>query len=763
MSKAVVAVSVSSLALSLGLAAGPGYAQTPASAGAAQPEPTALGEIVVTAERREQSLQKAPLTIQVLGGPLVARAGVTDVTALQRLSVGVEIGSGGGNSQIFIRGVGGAAFSPLSSPGVAFNVDGVYVGRPNGVNGNFYDVARVEILKGPQGTLYGRNANGGSINLITKEPILGETSGDLTGEAGNYDLRHLTGAVNLPIGESAALRAAFNFVDRDGYLSDGAGDDVQQAGRLRFKWEPSTSVTLALSADYSHLGGKGGDYVYLPRRPGSSPYEAQSEPAANAYMHAFSPLGALTDDVQADSHQDTDLYAFSGQLDWHLSDNATLTILPAYRHVHARYVTHFAGRFTGDEETKQTSLETRLGGQSGDLTWVVGGYYFDESAPDSINDIYVSDILQNYHITYSPTTKAYAAFGQATYALSDATRLILGGRYTREKRSLAGSIVNAAVTPGALLEAFGGRKTFDGFTYRIGAEHDLSDQSMLFLTYSTGYKAGGFSQTVAPMNVFDPERLKSLEFGSRNRLMDNRLQLNFGAFHWKYSDLQDQRVNFDPLGNVNFITFNSGDATLYGGNIDIVAKPSANDTISLSGEYTHSSYDTYFFQVPAPFYQPAATGCPVSGPYAPGATLPYVSQGSSANTGPLPVFVGDCKAFQVARVPEWTGSLAYSRRIALPSAGGALVLDASLKYASARWLSVDFISAERDGGYTVADASLTYSPDDERWSLALFGRNLTKTVYYTGGIQTAFIGGLVAANIAPPRTYGVRASIRFGR
>ncbi len=485
----------------------PALAQSPAPEDEAQAEINSdqenvgIADIIVTAERRQTNVQQTPLTIQVLGGEALASSGISDAAGLQRLTTGVEIGMGGGNSQIFIRGVGGASFSPLASPGVAFNVDGVYVGRSNGVNGNFYDLARVEVLKGPQGTLYGRNANGGSINLITNEPRLGARSLDLDLEAGNYDLIRASGAVNLPVGETGAVRAAFNVVNRDGYLSDGANDDIQQSGRLRFKWEPSTDVSIALNADYTHLGGKGGDYVYLPRRTGASPYEAQSETAANAYMRAAGPLGFLIDDVRADSKQETELYNFSGQLDWTWGDFATLTVLPAYRHVDTRFVTHFAGRFFADERTDQTSLEARLGNSTKALTWVVGGYYFDESAPNSINDIYVSNILQNYHIVYSPKTKALAAFGQATLSITDDIRVIAGGRYTYEDRSLTGSISNAGTSPPTLLEVFGGVKSFDGFSYKVGAEYDFSPSNMVFLTYSTGFKSGGFSQTVAPLNA----------------------------------------------------------------------------------------------------------------------------------------------------------------------------------------------------------------------------------------------------------------------
>ena len=154
------------------------------SDGAAQPaaatNSAGIADIVVTAERRSQSTQKAPLTIQVVGAQEIANRGLSTVTELTKLTSGVEIGAAGSNAQVYVRGVGSYAATPLASPGVAFNVDGVYVGRPDAINGNFYDISRIEVLKGPQGTLYGRNANGGSINLLTNDPVLGQRSLDLS-------------------------------------------------------------------------------------------------------------------------------------------------------------------------------------------------------------------------------------------------------------------------------------------------------------------------------------------------------------------------------------------------------------------------------------------------------------------------------------------------------------------------------------------------------------------------------------------------------
>lgn len=719
-----------------------------------------LQEVIVTAQRHEENLQKAALTIQVIGSDQVNQAGLSDVTDLTRVTTGVEIGVGGVNDQIFIRGVGSFAESPLSSPGVAFNVDGVYVGRPDGIGSNFYDVARVEVLKGPQGTLYGRNANGGSINVITNEPVLGKDSADLSETVGNYGLTRTQGFGNLALGESSALRAAFDIVHRQGYLSDHTDDDVHQSGRLRYKFAPSEDLTVHVNVDYTHLGGRGDGAVWLPQRPGASPWEATTDPAANAYLHSLLPLGPLVDSQLPDSFQNSHFLNASGQLDWNVGIG-TLTVLPAYRKSDIEARTYQGLRYTQLEGTPQKSVEARLGNTTDRITWVVGAYYFDES-PTGSTGVYQSNALQNYLIDYRPTTKAPASFGQLTFSILPALRVIAGGRYTHEHATLTGQINNEATTPPSIIESFGGNKTFTGWTYKAGLEWDVAADNMLYATYSTGFKSGGFSQTVAPVNVYQPEKLRSAELGSRNRFLDNRLQVNASLYHWKYTDLQDQRVNFDPLGNVNFITYNAGDATIEGATLDIVARPTHNDTLSMSVEYANSHYDSYWFQTPSVVFEPSSTGCRVSGPYVPGAALPYTdSNGNSTNVGPLPVFVGSCAGFQVARVPLWTGTMDYAHEFPLP--GGAKVrLGGDMKFATARWLNIDFVAAERDGTYRVFDANLDYLSTNGKWQVGLFGRNLGNEAYYTGGLQQSFVGGLFAANIAPPRTYGAQASVRFG-
>jgi iron complex outermembrane receptor protein len=719
----------------------------------------AIGDIVVTAERREVNVQRAPLTIQVLSGNELAKAGITDTLALQQVTTGVQIGANGANTQIFVRGVGSFSAGVSTSPGVAFNVDGVYVNQTFGTNGNFYDLARVEVLKGPQGTLYGRNATGGSINLITNQPVLGARTLDLNFEAGNYRLGHASGAINLPIGDKAALRAAFNIVNRDGYLSDGQNDDIEQSGRLRFKWKPDPNVTILLNGDYSHFGGQGGDYVFLPRRPGASPYESTTTPAANAYARNFGPLGPLLLQANPDVVQNTNLYNASAQVDIKLPF-ATLTVLPAYRHMDIDFGVHFNTRLQTIANIDQSTVEARLANSTAKFSWVVGGFYYHEKV-DSLTLIRTSAIivaLANQNTIADPVSTSYAGFGQATYSVLPGLRLTGGLRYTYERKTNIGTSTNPYT--GLVSESFGGRQTFSNVSYKAGAEFDLAPRSLLYASYSTGYKSGGFSNNVAP-NEYGPEKLGAFEIGSKNRFFNNKLQFNISAFHWKYKSIQDSRPAFDSAGNLNLVTFNSGDATLYGGTIEIIARPTPHDTINLLGEYTHARYDSFAYTTPAPFFNPAASGCPVSGPFLPGATLPAKAGGSNVNGGIVPVYFNNCAGFQVARVPKFSGSADIAHDFDL-SNGGKITLEGRVNYASSRWITIDFIPTERDKAYAIVDANLTYTARGDGFSVGLFGRNLTKSIYYSGGIESGVLPGLVAGNIGSPRTYGVRASFRFG-
>ncbi len=238
--------------------------------------------------------------------------------------------TGGGASQIYIRGVGDFAASALSNPAVAVNVDGVYISRPQGVNSNFYDLARIEVVKGPQGTLYGRNASGGAVNLITNNPRFDGVHGNLSATLGNYSQRQFEGALNLPLSGTVALRGAFSINDRDGYLSDGTDDEDRKAARVRLLWQPSDDLSVLFNVDGAKEEGRGPGYVQLPRQGNSDPWRSASSPQANGILAGTPPIGFLVAPIGTDSFRDNQFWNVSAELNWDFGP-ATLTLLPAYR------------------------------------------------------------------------------------------------------------------------------------------------------------------------------------------------------------------------------------------------------------------------------------------------------------------------------------------------------------------------------------------------------------------------------------------------
>jgi iron complex outermembrane receptor protein len=708
---------------------------TPAASGA-------IEEIIVTAQRREETVQKSSLAIEAFNPETLRSVGLTQAADLTKLVQGLQIGFSGSTSQIYIRGVGDFSANSLANPGVAFNVDGVNVGRPEGVGVNFYDIARVEVVKGPQGTLYGRNASGGAINLITNSPTLDAVRGDLNLDVGNYSLYHVDGAINVPLSSTVAMRVAVNRIKRDGYLTDGTSDDDQLAARAKLLFEPSDATSVLLSVDGAQVRGKGGGYVYLPRRPGSSAWEGSTSPAANAYVATFNPLIVRGG---SDAYVHNNFWDAGAQLDQNVNF-ANLTVIAGYRHTDTDTLSYNAQSQHLLGKSNQETVEARLGNSTANLKWVAGLYYFHEADPGEIR-VFVGPGLLKTRPTYNPSGTSYAAFGETTFSVTDAFRLIAGTRYTTEKRQLSGNffVYPTQGTNFIDLESFDGKKTFNSVTWKAGTEFDLTAQNMLFFTAGTGFKAGGITQTVSPQNVYQPEKILAFELGSRNRFFDNKLQANIEAFHWTYKDQQNSHLTFDTLGNFNFLTQNAGQARLYGLNIEVIAKPTNADTLHLAAEYDHSKYTNFSYQVPFFTYSPVATGC------------------RNGGTGPgpfVPLTTIDCSGFQLPHAPEWAGEADYMHSFGLPS-GAAIDFNVGGRFASQTWLGVDFTPSEKAPSFAILNASLTYRSPQRNYSVDAYVRNLNNGVEYTGGQLEAFAPPLVSANISAPRTFGVQLHLTW--
>jgi iron complex outermembrane receptor protein len=753
--KLVSAIASAGLGASASLGAVAAFAQ---SASAPQAAPGVLEEIIVTAQRREETVQKSSLSIQVLSDDELWQAGVVRASDLNRVVPGIQVAGGGNAAQIYIRGVGDFAASPLSNPAVAVNVDGVYISRPQGVNSSFYDLARLEVLRGPQGTLYGRNASGGALNLVTNRPSLDSMNGYVSVGLGNYSLVEAQGAINVPLSDTVAIRAAANVVQRDGYLSDDTDDEDTTAGRVRLLWQPSEALSLLLNADVAEEKGKGPGYVQLPRPSGTDPWLSGSSPQSNGILAGTPPIGFLVAPIGTDTFRDNTFWNVSAELNWDFGP-ATLTVIPAFRDADISERNYPAGlrNTIPESSSEQTTLEVRLGNASDQLKWVVGAYYYKEEQ-EAEQQIF-QGILQDNVISYTPDSKSYAAFGEATFSVTERLRLIAGARYTEEDKSVEGTIYTnspVAAPPGAplpfLLEVFGGDESFSDTTWKAGLEYDVTPDNMLFATAGTGFKAGGFNQTVAPMDTFDPEELTAYQLGSRNRFADGRVQLNAEVYYWDYKDQQIGHVVFDPVGNINFVTDNAGQATIQGANIDLVAAITDNDRVELFVEYNDTEYDEFTYETAysifgAPIFNPASTACPFSAPF------PGPSFGTLLTTI-------DCSGQELPRAPQWVASAAYEHTFRFGN-GSSVSARVSGQYTDARWLNFEYVATERADSNEVYNLDLTYVSPHGNWTISAFVHNLDDEAVYTGGGEQGFAPPLVYATIGAPRTYGARLQYAF--
>ncbi|MPT49054.1 MAG: TonB-dependent receptor [Sphingobium sp.] len=732
-----------------------------------------IADIIVTATRRAENIQKAALSIQSLDSAALTRAGVTRPEDLASIAAGVNIGTGGNNPQTYIRGVGNYATDAYAEGAVAYNIDGAYISRPWATRGLFFDVDRVEVLKGPQGTLYGRNASGGAINILSKRPQLDQTTGFVELEAGNFDLFRASAAVNLPISSTLALRAAGQILQRDGYLSDGSEDEKSQSARLSLLWEPAPNFSALVIGSYQHVYGKGAGAVVFPLRE-KNKWTGAADPKATAIFTSEPGIGSLITHPETDGFLNIDVYGISAELNYDFGP-AQLTILPAYREAKMSDQTYVPGFRVNDRpHDKQTSVEARLGGSSNALKWVLGGYYFNEDQTNQNGErlLFVEQGVNTQIVgNFDSNIRSYAGFGQATLSITDGIRLTGGLRYTYERKAQSGlsstySFPNE--TGGCALGNFDpttptpplfcrvdipltGHLVYKNWTYKVGAEADIGPQSMAYINYSTGFKSGGFFAAPQP-NTFRPEKLRALEVGVKNRFFDNMLQLNIEGFYWKYKDHQEAHLGPTSLpGFFTFITENAGAAKSYGADLDIIFAPTSNDNLSFKVQYNKTKYDSFLYTNNSAILGAPVTGCNV---------------GALTTDGTQSI---DCSGFQLVRSPTWSGTARYSHIFDLNN-GDTLELAGNVQFSSGYYLSIDFLKDGYQDSYALGDLDVTYTTAGGKLAMTAYVHNVTKEAIATQGFRSPFISSanpvldgspLFLSSLRAPRTFGARIRYSF--
>jgi iron complex outermembrane receptor protein len=765
-------------AIAIGLAATPARAQAPAPAPSG--EVVGLAEVIVTAQRREENLQRAGIAVTAVTSDTLDRAGVADASGLTNLVPALQVSNTfGPTTNFYLRGVGNFVTNSFTDPAIAFNVDGVIFQRPTAAQASFFDLERIEVLKGPQGTLYGRNATGGAINLITVRPKLGEYSGFGNAEFGNYATFNANGAVNIPIGDKTALRVAAQSRNHSGYYSDGTGDEELYAVRAQLLYEPSSALRVLVAADYAHQGGAGSGTSQGGLDPND--FIGAYDPRAQAlYSRTYSFIaGDFLRPMVNQNHTDNALWGVRAEVTLDTPVGA-LTVLPAFRRFDLDYQNGGAGFQTiVKERTDQKTLEVRLAsnGESR-FGYLLGAYYFDETPAMR------SNYNQQYfaaHLNTDFETESWATFGRFTYRLTDTFRVNAGIRYTEDQKSAVsdsitplvlclpigstcfgggvlpvqlsapsfvfapnGSIIPFQPSPapvgpdGSFIQtgriSFDTTRQFTATTWRAGVEWDVAPRSLFYATYETGYKSGGFHGSLDGA-WFEPETIKAYTIGLKNRLLDNRVQLNLELFDWTYEDQQVSHFRTNSRGDAEFVTENIGVSSLRGAEVELIARVAPDTTLNMTAQYLDAKYDDFVYNNPASF-QPT-TGCKVTGAY-----------------------TVNCSGFRPPQSPEWTVMLGAEHVFRL-GAKGAFTVNLDTRYQSETYTGLELLPSQIQDAFWLTNAQVTYRPEDERFSIAAFVNNIEDKGIVGFSSPHPQAPTLIQQNLRAPRTYGVRLGVNF--
>jgi iron complex outermembrane receptor protein len=792
-----------------------------AAVSTATPEGQGLADIVVTAQRVTESSQRTPLAIDVIKPDELQRQNVIRAEDLSRTSPALASASGGGPTTVFfVRGVGNATVNAYSDPAIAFNYDGVYIGRPSSTSGVFYDLQRVEVLKGPQGTLYGRNATGGAINVIPNRPKLGQTAGEFTLGYGNYDWLTGQAALNLPLGEKVAARFAGTIARHDAFMSDGTGTQREYAARAQLYAEPTDDLNLRLGFDYAHQGGSGSSgfyigtvdpvfgatgfagYKYTPT--GFSRQQGLLDPRSNALQSArfVTTAGRAGAVVDGRPYNDNDYWGATGELNYKTSAG-TLTIQPAYREGNLDYAFNGVFRAGGvKEKDKQTSVEARWAGNLGrSIDYLLGGMYFDETI-DTPNAFYNQSTLSPIQ-NFTTATKSYAGFGKLTWHPIEKLSLTAAGRYTSDKKRFDGlSQVyilfcgNPANFPpntcptlpfmpslrsASEIEAFYTSRGVPVTPVPLFALPPVAGGSQTTpfvlrspIAINSGLKNDKFTYRLAAQYDLTPRSMvyASYETGYHG----GGFSFARGVETYKPETIQAYTIGTKNrfLGNrlqINAEAFvwkyKNQQFTQFG--YDLGIPPATVFLIRNIGDSTIKGVDldmdvlatrTTLLSANIQYldtkYDSFVYYAPNQGP-PPNTTCGYSPITQSTPGGNIAVYQVDCSGKRAFNSPKWSFNLNGQQTIPLGST--KLVLQAGTRYRGASYATADYLPYLRSEANFVSNASLTLSTEDERWFASVYVFNIENNQRLING--TANAAGVISAAAEQPRTYGVRIGGKF--
>lgn len=709
--------------IGLGLfAAWPAVAQQPTPV---RTQATALEEVVVTARKREESVQDIPATINVFSEDTLAQSGIVNSYDLQNLTPGLSIAPANRETSVAIRGVSNNVRSLAADPSNAIHLDGVYLPRSSMVLTELYDIERIEVLKGPQGSLYGRNATGGAINLVTRAAGESTSVGGFIGAGSNELIR-----VHAAAGggnETLGVRLAVAYAKDDGYtenLESGGPrlDDVDfRSARLSLRASPSD--TFSATFGWQHTDDKSGLGYGLSMDPGlgSNPFlsYAQFVPA--------SEQRASTDRIRIDgpnySRRKGDVANLT--LDWDLGDVAfkSITGYTRFDNEDAQDTDRTGQNWewqTTATDFKSYSQEFQLVGQgAGAIDWIVGAFLYRDEGEEFINYVFNLDAPTGVFpfplgVTDAESeSRSYAAFGQLTYRFAHRWAAVIGGRYTADDKEATSF---ATATSASTIKT----KVDDSeFTPTVQLQYSPTSDMLLYFGASNGYKSGGINTQDPSNRGFAPESLWAYEAGLKSTALDGRLLFNAAAFYYDYSDIQLRTAIVGPTGGITVAVSNASSAKNIGAELQTVYRVTDAVTLDANVGYLDSKLEN--FRSPATQQVLDDVRLPLS--------------------------------------PEWSGVVGLSFEPDL-GVSGRVRARAEYSFRSSIIFPLTFDKTYKtDDGYGMLNATVRWTAASGRYYAELIGRNLTDEEYRTS--RNDFLPFNVEESFGALRTFEIRFGVEL--
>jgi len=753
----------------------------PAVAETAGADSRGIEEVVVTARRREESVQEVPIPITALSADQLRDRGITEIKNIEKVTPNLSFLNSGvnrGTAQVFLRGIGQVNWGPTQDPKVGIYVDNVYLGRPQGAVFDLFDISRVEVLRGPQGTLFGRNTTAGLVHVITNDPT-DEWEFKISGGFGNDEQINSDVLINVPMIEGVLnARLALQTRKDDGYMEDNLGRKWNQtdssSARGKLMWTPTDSIEVMLSGE-----------VFVARETAGLGQCVGGVPGGAAGLNGITDIYGRLDDMAAACTEGNDWYK-SNDNDPNGSDVTTraltldakwdvggvsLRSITAWRNMDEinqswGWATDFNGELSNGLEVigtknspyEQWSQEFRIEGSAFNdrVTWIGGVYGFRESATQKLDvpfwrglqdpppdpaeaPLYYFELIPGTGLTLGnavadplafdisrqqethATNKSWAVFAEATIDITEKFAVTAGYRWTEDTREFKrfqfksdGSFDTGNFCPGMPLDANGfatetscyREKTFNQSTPRVILNYDLTDDMMVYLSFSKGYSSGGFNGDVR-MRPFEPEISDNWEAGMKSQWFDNRLQFNMTAFQ---TDYENQQITVSRIqnGNPTADLINAQKATIEGIEFEIQANPFAGLYITASAGFIDGDYDE-FSTIDTEF---------VIGPGGEFIETEFINDFSDIE------FVGGAPV-----------TYSISAQYEFETQAGTIAAGAGWAFRGRTYNTLRRFKSSRQGKYGLLDGRIRWDLPNGKTTVELWGTNLLDREYYRAALD----------------------------